>query len=101
MNITEILQLKEHVLPETIFELFFQWSCGFDEDSLRTLINETIDFDLFVSILEQILHWEISFLLEFHLLNREQHSIIHVLILLIIFVVFIIFFSVIVKHLIS
>lgn len=36
-----ILGLKEHVLPVTMFKLFMKWSCGFDRDILETLLTES------------------------------------------------------------
>jgi hypothetical protein len=36
--ILNILGLKEHVLPITMFELFMKWSCGFDRETLNTAL---------------------------------------------------------------
>ncbi|CAF4753864.1 unnamed protein product [Rotaria socialis] len=36
-----ILGLKEHVLPVTMFEIFMKWSCGFDRDVLLALLSES------------------------------------------------------------
>ncbi|CAF1088950.1 unnamed protein product [Rotaria sordida] len=44
--ISNILGLKEHVLPMTMFEIFMKWSCGFDHDTLETLLRETNHLDM-------------------------------------------------------
>jgi hypothetical protein len=41
-----ILGLKEHVLPITMFEIFMKWSCDLDRDVLWTLISETNQLDM-------------------------------------------------------
>ncbi len=44
--IFNILGLKEHVLPMTMFEIFMKWSCTLDRDTLWTLLNQTNQLDM-------------------------------------------------------
>jgi hypothetical protein len=51
--ILNILGLKEHILPITMFEIFIKWSCGLDRDVLWTLINQTNQLDMLVKHLKK------------------------------------------------